>query len=198
MLHTTCISSSDSIPSVAALVPFHNPNFTSQVPLGGFNPNIPSSFDFSNNFSTYQSSDSQSTPFTDNSTRFSSISMPPTGANALSYDVSNMLVNSDDSLAQQLNITSEDSLMDESSLDTMTTPLPHPATGMDPALFPFPHSFPQTNLASDSNFSSSLQDPMFCSSTHLNADLASQSLVDSLYCSDSVSPEVQDILQQFI
>ena len=201
MLHN--VSGSDSIPSAATSVPFHNPNFTPQTPLlSDFNPRIPSSFDFFNNDSAYQSSDnSHNFPFTDNS--ISAASMPTTGVHASNFDISSMLINSDDSLAQQL-IIGEDSLMDETSLDALTTSLPHPVTSVDPVMVPFAHSYPQTNLASDSNFTPSLQDPMFCSYTHLNADLASQVLVDSTSSSfhNSIScssnAEVQDILQQFL
>ena len=201
MLHS--MSGSDSIPSAATSVPFHNPNFTPQTPLvSDFNPRIPSSFDFSNNFSAYQSSDnSHNFPFTDNS--ISAASMPTAGVHASNFDISSMLINNDDSLAQQL-IIGEDSLMDEISLNTLTTSLPHSVTSVDPVMVPFAHSYPQTNLASDSNFTPSLQDPMFCNSTHLNADLASQVLVDSPSSSShnpiscSSNAEVQDILQQFM
>ena len=107
-----------------------------------------------------------------------------------------MLVNNDNSLAQQL-IIGEDSLMDETSLNTLTTSLPHPATSVDPVMVPFAHSYPQTNLAFDSNFIPSLQYTMFYSPTHLNADLATQ-VVDSsshnpISCSSNA--EVQDIFQ---
>ena len=198
MLHA--MSGSDSIPSVATSVPFHNPNFIPQAPLlSDFNPRIPSSFDFSNNDSTCQSFDnSYNLPFTDNS--ISAVSMPTTGAHASNFNISNI---SDNSLTQQL-IIGEDSLTDETSLDALTTSLPHPAASIDPMMVPFAHSYPQTNLASDSNFTPSLQDPMFCGSTHLNADLASQEVVDSpnssfhnpISCSSNA--EVQDILQQFM
>ena len=195
------MSSLNSIPSVATSVPFHN---TPQAPLlSDFNPRIPSNFDFSNNDSTRQSFDiSHNRPFTGNS--ISAASMPTAGAHASTFDISSMLVNSGDSLAQQLIIIGEDSLMDETSLNTLTTSLPHSATSVDPVMVPFAHSYPQTNLASDSNFTPSLQDPMFCSSTHLNADLVSQVLVDSLSSSShnpiscSSNTEVQDILQQFM
>ena len=201
MLHN--MSGSDSIPSAATSVPFYNPNFTPQAPLlSDFNPRIPSSFDFSNNVSAYQSSDnSHDFPFIDNS--ISATSMPTADVHASNFDISSMLVNSGDSLSQQL-IIGEDSLMDETSLNTLTTSLPHPAASVDPMMVPFAHSYPQTNLASGSNFTPSLQDPMFCGSTHLNADLVSQVEVDStsssfhnpISCSSNA--EVQDILQQFI
>ena len=91
--------------------------------------------------------------------------------------------------------------MDETSLNTLTTSLPHPAASIDPVIVPFAHSYLQTNLAFDSNFTPSLQDPMFYSSTHLNADLVSQVVVDSsshnpISCSSNA--EVQDIFQQFM
>ena len=91
--------------------------------------------------------------------------------------------------------------MDETSLNTLTTSLPHPATSVDPVMVPFAHSYPQTNLVFDSNFTTSLQDAMFYSPTHLNADLVSQVEVDSsshnlISCSSNT--EVQDILQQFM
>ena len=94
--------------------------------------------------------------------------------------------------------------MDETSLNTLTTSLPHPAASVDPVMVPFARSYPQTNLVSDSNFTLSLQDPIFCGSTHLNADLVSQVLVDSPSSSShnpiscSSNTEVQDILQQFM
>ena len=140
-------------------------------------------------------------PFTDNS--ISATSMPTAAACISNFDISNMLVNNDNSLAQQL-VIGEDSLMDETSLNSLTTSLPHPAASVDPVMVPFAHSYPQTNLASGSNFTPSLQDPMFCSSTHLNADLASQVGVDSPSSSShnliscSSNAEVQDILQQFM
>ena len=86
-----------------------------------------------------------------------------------------MLVNSDDQfLVQQ--IVDEVSMMEESSHDTLAATQPHPARSTDPMLS-FSHSNPQTNLTSaDSNFTASLQDSMFCNSTHLSADLASQAL----------------------
>ena len=198
MLHT--MSGSDSIPSVSTAIPFHNPNFTPQA--RDFNPRIPLSFNFSNNNSICQSFDnSQNTPFTDNS--ISAVPMPTAGTHTSNFDISNMLANSDNSLTQQL-IISEDSLMDKTSLDTLTTSLPHPTASVDRIMVPIAHSYPQTNLASDSNLTASLQDPIFCSSTHLNADLASQVLVDSptssfhspISCSSNA--EVQDILQQFM
>ena len=112
MLHI--ISNSDSIPSVANSVPFHDPNFTPQAPfLSDFNPRIPSSFDFSNNDSTKscQSFDnSHNFPFTDNS--ISAASMPTAGIHISNFDISSMLVNNDDSLAQQLIIIGEGSLID--------------------------------------------------------------------------------------
>ena len=133
----------------------------------------------------------------------STTSMPTAtqGAQGLNFDVSNMLVNSDDqSLVQQ--IVDEVSMMEEPSHDTLAASLPHPATNTDP-MFSFSQSNPQTNLTSaDSNFTASLQDPMFCNSTHLNADLSSRVLqchvVDSQSSSCSYNPEVQDILQQFM
>ena len=91
------MSSLDSIPSVATLVPFHNPNFTPEAPLlSDFNLRIPSSFDFSNDDSTCQSFDnSHNFPFTDNS--ISAASMPTAAACISNFDISNTLVNSDDS-----------------------------------------------------------------------------------------------------
>ena len=92
MLHI--ISNSDSIPSIATSVPFHDPNFTPQAPL--LNPRIPSSFDFSNNDSTCQSFDNpHNLPFTGNS--ISATSMPTVGTHVSNFDISNMLVNNDDS-----------------------------------------------------------------------------------------------------
>ena len=188
MLHTT--SSHNSVPPS---IPFQNPNFTLQAPLN--DPNIPLSFDFSNALSP---------SFIDSFISATSVPTTCTGTQGLNFDVSNMLVNSDDSFFQQL--VDEVSMMEEPSHDTLAATQTRPARSTDP-MFSYSHSNPQTNLTSDSNFTASLQDSMFCNSTHLSADLASQALqchdiivVDhdpqNSHC--SYNPEVQDILQQFM
>ena len=189
MLRTA--SSTDSILSTDS-VPFQNPNFPPQAPLNNFNPEIPSNFNFSTcntTTSPYQPFSTQSSPFFD-----SAVSMPT----AQPFDSSSMLISSDDSLVQQFvgGVS-----MDKSSLDTLAASLLDPTASMDPMSS---YSPAQTNFVSNSNSSASLQDSMFCSPTHFNADFTSQTLVDSdsstsCNLSTFVSiPEVQDILQQFM
>ena len=184
MLHTA--SSTNSIPSTDS-VPFQNPNFILQAPLNDFNVEIPSSFDFSD--TTTSPFSAQSSPFSN-----SAVSMPT----AQTFDSSNILISSNNSLMQQ--VVGEVSL-DESSLDSLAAALPDPATSMDPMLS---YSSPSTSLISNSNSPASLQDSMFCSPSHLNAEFTSQVLVDSdmsdVYNLSALvsNPEVQDILQQFM
>ena len=193
MLHTA--SSTDSIPS-ATSVPFQNTNFIPQAPLNDFNPQIPESFNFSNNTTfPYQPPNAHSSLFISTSAG-PSVPVPTTHDQA--FDSSNLLTNSSDPLMHQLGAVGE--MMGESNVDIMAC-LQDATANVDSV---FSHSCPQNNFIPDSDCSAPLQDATLNTPAHLNVDFASCIVVNSQsshFCSSSTfssNSEVQDILQQFM
>ena len=197
MLHTTV--STDSIPSVTS-VPFQNSpessSFIPEAPPNDFNSQIPTDFNFSTNTS-HHLNNLQSSKFVSG--------FDGSMQGAQQFDSSNPLVNSSDSVLQQL-LGEMVALNDDSNLSSVASvPNGTTMTTMDSNL---PHSHPNTNFMPNSSAPAPIQGNSFAMSydvalTQLN--VAKGSTVSHLLSdsqtntgSSNSNPEVQDILQQFM